>query len=96
MRHAPDIDFLNLAVFNMPLNSPDAKRLATSPHYEGDLSLYTGFSHPRVGTEQKVRRFLDAEFKRHPAIAAILCKDPPLFTSNHAPFFVADLEDLED
>jgi hypothetical protein len=88
VRHAPFIDFLNLAVFNMPLNSPDAKRLATSPHYEGDLSLYTGFDHPKGWERAKVRRFLESEFKRHPAIAAILCKDPPLFTSNHAPFFL--------
>ncbi len=88
VRHAPFIDFLNLAVFNMPVNSPDAKRLATSPHYEGDLSLYTGFSHPKGWDRAKVRRFLESEFKRHPAIAAVLANDPPLFTSNHAPFFV--------
>lgn len=88
VRHAPSIDFLNLAVFNMPLNSPDANRLATSPHYEGDLSLYTGFRHPKGWDRHKVRRFLESEFKRHPAIAAILSNDPPLFTSNHAPFFI--------
>lgn len=88
VRHAPFIDFLNLAVFNMPVNSPDAKRLATSPHYEGDLSLYTGFRHPKGWDRPKVRRFLESEFKRQPAIAAVLSNDPPLFTSNHAPFFV--------
>ncbi|MDR3568920.1 MAG: radical SAM protein [Syntrophobacteraceae bacterium] len=88
VRHAPLIDFLNLAVFNMPLNSPDAKRLATSPHYEADLSLYTGFNHPKGWDRAKVRRFLESEFKRHPAIAAVLSNDPPLFTSNHAPFFL--------
>lgn len=88
VRHAPLIDFLNLAVFNMPVNSPDAKRWATSPHYEGDLSLYTGFRHPNGWDRPKVRRFLEDEFKKQPAIAAVLSKDPPLFTSNHAPFFV--------
>ncbi len=88
VRHAPLIDFLNLAVFNMPVNSPEAKRLATAPHYEGDLSLYTGFRHPGGWDRPKVRRFLEAEFRKHPAIASILSHEPPLFTSNHAPFFV--------
>jgi plasmid stabilization system protein ParE len=88
VRHAPLIDFLNLAVFNMPVNSPEAKRLATAPHYEGDLSLYTGFRHPGGWDRPKVRRFLEAEFRKHPAIAPILSHEPPLFTSNHAPFFL--------
>jgi hypothetical protein len=35
----------------------------------------------------RVRRFLDREWKRHPLIAPILRRDPPIFTSNHAPFF---------
>ncbi|MFZ0928855.1 MAG: radical SAM protein [Syntrophobacteraceae bacterium] len=89
VRHEQFIDFLNLAVFNMPLNSPDAERFATSPHYEGDLSLYTGFSHPKGWDRPKVRRFLESEFKRQPAIARILSNEPPFFTSNHAPFFVS-------
>jgi hypothetical protein len=37
-----------------------------------------------------IRQFLDKEFRRHPAIAPILRRDPPVFTSNHAPFFVVD------
>jgi radical SAM superfamily enzyme YgiQ (UPF0313 family) len=81
------IDFLNLAIFNMPVNSPDAERFGTSPHYEGDLSLYTGFSHPKEWNRTEVRQFLEREFKKHPAIAPILVKDPPFFTSNHAAFF---------
>ncbi len=89
LRLSPFIDFLNLAIFNMPVNSPDAAKFATSTHYEGDLSLYTGFSHPKGWDRQKVRRFLDREFKKQPAIARILSKDPPFFTSNHAPFFVS-------
>ena len=87
--HAPLIDFLNLAIFNMPVTSRDAQRLATSPHYAGDLSLYTGFSHPKGWDRLKVRRFLDSEFRRHPAVAPILSNEPPFFTSNHAAFFVA-------
>lgn len=86
-RHHDCIDFLNLAIFNMPVNSPDADRFGTSPHYAGDLSLYTGFSHPKGWERGKVRQFLDREFKKHPAIAPIIIKDPPFFTSNHAAFF---------
>jgi radical SAM superfamily enzyme YgiQ (UPF0313 family) len=87
VRHARFIDFLNLAIFNMPVNSPDAGKFETSLHYEGDLSLYTGFSHPEGWDRLKVRRFLEMEFKRQPAIARILSNEPPFFTSNHAPFF---------
>ncbi len=86
VRHGNYINFLNLAIFNMPVNSPDARRFGTEPHYEGDLSLYTGFAHPRGWDRHEVRQFLDKEFRRHPAIAPILANDPPFFTSNHAAF----------
>ncbi|MBU0967738.1 MAG: radical SAM protein [Proteobacteria bacterium] len=85
--HHEAITFLNLAVFNMPVCGPDAHNLQISDFYEGDLSLYTDFAHPLGWHRSKVRRFLDREFKRHPAIAAIIRRDPHLFTSNHAPFF---------
>ncbi len=87
VRHARYIDFLNLAIFNMPINSPDARRFGTEPHYEGDLSLYTGFAHPRGWDRHSIRKFLDKEFRRHPSIAPIIANDPPYFTSNHAAFF---------
>jgi hypothetical protein len=87
VRHAQFIDFLNLAIFNLPVNSPDAQKYDTSAHYEGDLSLYTGFSHPGGWDRPKVRRFLDSEFKKHPAVSRILTNEPPFFTSNHAAFF---------
>jgi radical SAM superfamily enzyme YgiQ (UPF0313 family) len=87
VKHSEAITFLNLAIFNMPINSPDASGLAISDFYEGDLSLYTNFRHPQGFGRKEVRRFLDREFKRHPAIAPIIQRDPPFFTSNHAPFF---------
>jgi radical SAM superfamily enzyme YgiQ (UPF0313 family) len=87
IRHAETIDFLNLAIFNLPAYGADAEKFETQEFYEGDLSLYKNFTHPRGWDRSAVRRFLDREFKRHPAIAAILRRDPPLFTSNHAPFF---------
>jgi radical SAM superfamily enzyme YgiQ (UPF0313 family) len=87
VRHAESIDFLNLAIFNMPAYGADAEKFETQEFYEGDLSLYKNFTHPHGWDRSAVRRFLDREFKRHPAIAGILRRDPPFFTSNHAPFF---------
>ena len=85
--HKDAVTFLNLAVFNMPLCGQEAGEYETEQFYEGDLSLYTGFTHPAGWDRKTVRRFLENEFKKHPAISAILKNDPPLFTSNHAAFF---------
>jgi radical SAM superfamily enzyme YgiQ (UPF0313 family) len=87
---ADAISFLNLAVFNMPAGAKEAEQYGTGPFSEGDLSLYTDFRHPRGWDRKAVRRFLDGEFRKHPAIAAILKNDPPSFTSNHAPFFAPE------
>jgi radical SAM superfamily enzyme YgiQ (UPF0313 family) len=86
--HRDAITFLNLAIFNMPVCGHEAREHETEHFYEGDLSLYTAFKHPNGWDRRAVRRFLDAEFKRHPAVSAILKNDPPIFTSNHAAFFV--------
>ncbi len=88
VKHQDGIGFLNLAIFNMPIYGPEAQQMETKTFYEGDLSLYTSFDHPKGWNRQSIRQFLDKEFKRHPAIASILRRDPPVFTSNHAPFFV--------
>jgi radical SAM superfamily enzyme YgiQ (UPF0313 family) len=87
VQHADEISYLNLAIFNMPLCSEEAGTYETAQFYAGDLSLYTGFKHPQGWDRKIVRQFLDLEFKRHPAVAAILKNDPPIFTSNHASFF---------
>lgn len=84
--HCQDLDFLNLAIFNLPLYGADAAEVATRRFYQGDLSLYSDFEHPRGWDRRAVREFLDREFKRHPAVAAILRNHPPFFTSNHAAF----------
>ncbi len=86
VRHHGAIDFLNLAIFNMPLSGPESGDYETAEFYEGDLSLYTAFRHPRGWDRKHVRRFLDQEFKRHSAVSSILKHDPPVFTSNHACF----------
>lgn len=86
VRHRQGIGFLNLAVFNLPACSPEARSLAANDFYDADLSLYTDFVHPQGWHRKAVRQFLDREFKRHPAVAAILRRNPFFFTSNHAPF----------
>ncbi|RJR18351.1 MAG: radical SAM protein [Nitrospiraceae bacterium] len=92
LRHKDETGFLNVALFNMPVCGPEMSGYRTSSFYEGDLSLYTDFTHPQGWGRKQVRQFLDNEFKRHPAISAILQKDPPVFTSNHAPLFVMQHE----
>ncbi len=82
------IDFLNVSLFNLPAFSREAESLDTFPFYPGDLSLYANFHHPRGWNRGLVRRFLDKEFRRHPAIMPILRRDPACFTSNHAPLFL--------
>jgi hypothetical protein len=84
VRHHQAINFLNLALFNMPLYGDEAREYGNQPFYEGDLSLYTSFRHPGGWDRKQVRRFLESEFKRHPAVAAIVRNDPPYFSSNHA------------
>ncbi|MFO7714167.1 B12-binding domain-containing radical SAM protein [Desulfosarcina sp.] len=87
LRHAACINFLNLAIFNLPAASEAALGLNTLDFYAGDLSLYREFIHPRGWSRNRVRRFLSGTFKKPAAIRTILNNDPPFFTSNHAPFF---------
>ncbi len=88
IRHREYIDYLNTALFNMPVCSPDVLQYKTRSFYNGDLSLYTDFEHPAGWNRKEVRNFLDYEFKKNKAVSKILNHDPPFFTSNHAPFFV--------
>ncbi len=87
--HHEAITFLNLAIFNLPIIGSDSQSLQTTSFYSGDLSLYTDFEHPLEWHRIHVRRFLDQKFKKQTQIAAILRRDPPIFTSNHAPFFAS-------
>ena len=88
--HRDEIHFLNLALFNLPAEAQQVHRIKTRSFYDGDLSLYVDFEHPRGWHRKEVRQFLDREFKRHPSAASILRRTPPVFTSNHAPFFVME------
>lgn len=86
--HSHFIDFLNLAIFNMPICGKRDDTVDAREFYEGDLSLYTDFIHPKGWDRKRVRLFLEGDFKHHPAVSGILKHEPPVFTSNHAPFFV--------
>jgi len=85
--HQDNIDYLNLAVFNLPKFSEDADDLDTSEFYHGDLSLYMNFVHPNGWDRRKVKNFLDKEFKKQLAIGSKFRKNPAFFSSNHAMFF---------
>lgn len=85
--HADCLNYLNLAIFNLPALSIEAQSLTTSDFYEGDLSLYKDFLHPKGWQRNNIRIFLNKTFKKHPAVAEIVRRTPEFFTSNHAPFF---------
>ena len=87
LRHHEAITYLNLAIFNMPIGSPESHMLAGKNFSGGDLSLYQDFTHPRGWDRRSIRTFIDRELKRQPPISAILRRDPPFFTSNHAALF---------
>lgn len=87
VRHSEYISFLNLAIFNLPAGSEEARSLSTQKFYEGDLSLYRSFLHPAGWQRGNVRNFIEKTLKKHPAVAPIIRRTPEFFTSNHAPFF---------
>ena len=95
VRNAAAIGFLNLAVFNLPNNSQEKGNLQIHDFSGGDLGFYSDFVHPKGWNRKAVRRFLTDEFKAHPVIRPILQRDPPFFTSNHAPFMVQYLKSQE-
>jgi hypothetical protein len=86
--NAPSIDFLNIAVFNMPAGQQNDAEHVARKFSDADLSLYTDFVHPAGWDRKSVRAFLNQRFKRHKAIAPIITRKPPLFGSNHAPFLI--------
>lgn len=82
--HADHIDYLNLAIMNMPRHSA----LASTADSTGGqpLDLYQPMAEDAV-ERRTARRFLQGELLASPAIKAIVNRTPPLFTSNHAFFF---------
>ena len=88
VRNAAAITFLNLAVFNLPRHSAESHTLELRDFSTADLGLYSDFQHPLGWNRKEVRNFLATEFKAHPVIRPILQRDPPFFTSNHAPLML--------
>jgi len=86
-KNAECLTYLNLAIFNLPALSLEAQSLDTRDFYEGDLSLYKDFRHPKGWQRHNIRIFLDKKLKKHAAIAPAIRRTPEFFTSNHAPFF---------
>ncbi len=84
--HHQYMDYLNLAVFNLPKFSEDAQGLQTREFYHGDLSLYLNFTHPAGWDRRRVKQFLDKAFKKGISGSNIR-KNPAFFSSNHAAFF---------
>ena len=85
---SPSFDFLNIALFNMPVSGAEARVHGGRAFYGGDLSLYCDFEHPAGWNRKAVRDFIRREVESEPSIASILRATPAVFSSNHAPFFV--------
>jgi hypothetical protein len=85
--NAASIDFINAAIFNLPAACADEPGISVRDFYEGDLSLYRDFIHPKGWDRKKARMFIDRKFKRDATVSAILRRTPKVFTSNHAPLF---------
>lgn len=82
--HAGCIDYLNLAIMNMPRHS--ALAAGTDAGGAWPLDLYVPIDE-NATDRRMARRFLQQELLASPAIRAIVNRTPPLFTSNHAFFF---------
>ncbi len=86
-RHHQAITFFNLAIFNMPVCSPEALHLKNR-FSDGDLSLYCDFIHPDGWDRKKVRNFLQKRFRKDALIREIDQRNPGPFSSNHAPLLI--------
>lgn len=85
--HAAHIDFLNLAIMNLPRDADLPGELPGAEWQEESLGLYRPVD--ADGRERAAaRRFLQQRLLAVPTIRAIVKRTPPWFSSNHAPFFV--------
>ncbi|MBE0596567.1 MAG: radical SAM protein, partial [Desulfuromonadales bacterium] len=81
-QQADKIDFLNLAIMNLPRPAGETEL----PAEEG-LGFYREFA-PSPGWDRRaVRRFLKERLLGSPAVRAAVNRVPPAFTSNHAYLF---------
>jgi len=84
--HAEKIDFLNLALMNLPREADFPGALPGAEWEEEPLGLYRR-STDGGWDRSAARRYLSGDLQGSAAIRAILRRTPPWFTSNHAPFF---------
>jgi hypothetical protein len=92
--HASEIGFLNISIMNLPrasglLDNPEQYGIAASEPVSADnpLGLYQKFQPENDWDRAAARRFLERRLLGSPLIRAIVNRNPPLFTSNHAIFF---------
>jgi len=85
--HAGKIDFLNLAIMNLPRDADFGAELPGAEWQEEPLGLYRPLNDGGWG-RAAARRFLANRLLASPPIRAIAARTPPWFTSNHAPFFI--------
>lgn len=87
IEHKDCITYLNLSIFNLPLGSDLAKELKVFKLSGDDLSLYSGYKHPKGWDRGVIRRFLNSEFYNNSEIKKIITNLPLQFNANHTPFF---------
>lgn len=92
--HASEIGFLNISIMNLPrasglLEKPEQYGIAASEPIAADnpLGLYQKFQPKNDWDRAAARRFLERRLLGSAVIRAIVNRNPPLFTSNHAIFF---------
>jgi hypothetical protein len=78
---------------NLPRDSALAEPGLLPGGADHTLSLYRPVDEEAV-QRRDARRFLRQQLLASPAIRAIVGRTPPLFTSNHAFFFVGDEHNL--
>lgn len=87
IKHHKYITYLNLAIFNLPINSEISSRLELYNLSESDLGLYAGFKHPKGWNKPEIRKFISKEFESVQEIRNIIKRTPPNFNANHGTFF---------
>jgi len=93
-QHAEAIDFLNMAIMNLPreselLDDPSATGIDASALLNDDapLGLYRSFLPTSGWGRGEARQFLQQRLLGSPVIRVIVNRTPPYFTSNHAFLF---------
>lgn len=94
-KHAEKIDFLNISIMNLPrgselLENPELYGISNSKLRDNgsSLGLYYEFESSTGWNRSAARQFLNQRILKVPAIRNIVKRDPPLFSSSHAFFFV--------